>query len=380
MRLKNKRLIAIFVLVALAALVTSCLPGSFRSPGLLAVAPTLTPLRGELVAGEVGFVVTLAFAPDGRLFYGEQSGAVFVRDPSTALRAGLAAGATRKLVQLDVAQGAESGLLGLAVAPDFDQSRHFYLYYNVPDAGGDPIMGRIVRYTEVAGVATAETTIVDNLPARPDQLYHFGGALSFGPDGKLYLIFGDTNRPAEARDPQLPAGSILRYNPDGTIPADNPFPGSPVYAYGIRNGFGLAWHPETGLLYETENGESCDDELNLIVPGGDYGWGVHAYNECPYPDDSGTPPLYQWNPVVAPAGMTFYTGDRLSEFEGELLLCGFNNQQLFHVSLSHDGRRVENIAAVKVPGMDNVCRVNVVQGPDGWLYTTTDSAIYRIGR
>lgn len=78
---------------------------------------------------------------------------------------------------------------------------------------------------------------------------------------------------------------------DGTIPADNPFPGSPVYAYGLRNGFGLAWHPQTGLLYQSENGANCDDELNLIERGRDYGWGVYAYDDCPYPDDHGAPPF-----------------------------------------------------------------------------------------
>lgn len=329
-------------------------------------------MRGEVVASDVGFVVALAFAPDGRLFYGQQSGAVFVRD--------LATGDVRKVVQLDVAHGTESGLLGLAIDPNFAQNQHFYLYYTVPDANGDPVMGRILRYTEVAGTATARTIIVEDLPARPDQLYHFGGGLSFGPDGKLYLIFGDTNRPAEARDPHLPAGSILRYNRDGTIPADNPFPGSPVYAYGIRNGFGLAWHPQTGLLYQSENGASCDDELNLIESGGNYGWGAYRYDECPYPDDKGTPPLYQWRSVIAPAALSFYTGEELSEFQGDLLLCAFNKQELLQLRLSQDGRRVENITAVKVPGMDSLCRVAVVQGPDGWLYTTTDSAIYRIRR
>lgn len=97
--------------------------------------------------------------------------------------------------------------------------------------------------------------------------------LAVGPDAKLYLIFGDRNLPDAARDPAQLPGTVLRYNLDGSVPADNPFPDSPIYAYGIRNGFGLTWHPTLDLLYETENGVGCDDELNLILPGVDYGWG-----------------------------------------------------------------------------------------------------------
>lgn len=358
----------IFLTLFWIALLTAC---ASAAPS---VTPTPGPLRGEVVEAEAGFVVALDFAPDGRLFYARRDGKVFVK------AAGDSNSPAQELLQLNVAHGTESGLLGLALAPDFEQSHHLYLYHTVPDENGDPIAGRIVRYTEADARLTAETTIVDDLPARPDQLYHFGGALNFGPDGKLYLIFGDTNRPEAARDPNLPPGSILRYNVDGTIPGDNPFPGSPVYAYGIRNGFGLAWHPQSGLLYEVENGESCDDELNLIMAGADYGWGVYAYNECPYPDDQGTPPLYEWNPVVAPAGMTFYTGERLPEFKGDLLVCGFNIRTLFHITLAENGRSVSDVDPVEIPGMEVACRVGVVQGPDGWLYTTTDAAIYRIGR
>jgi glucose/arabinose dehydrogenase len=183
----------------------------------------------------------------------------------------------------------ESGLLGLAVSPTFADDHTFYVSYTAPTADTAPTASRLARYTLTDGIASEETILLD-LPARPDQQYHFGGALTFGPDGKLYLIFGDTNPPDEARNPQTPYGAVLRLNPEGGVPDDNPFPGSYVYAYGIRNGFGLAWQPETGVLYETENGASCDDELNRIERGQDYGWGLHPYATCPYPDDATPPP------------------------------------------------------------------------------------------
>ncbi len=274
----------------------------------------------------------------------------------------------------------ENGLLGLALAPDFEVSHHFYVYYNVPNGAKEPIKSRIVRYTEKDNHAGEETIIVDDLPATPEQRYHFGGGLTFGPDGKLYLIFGDRNMPEAARDPAQLPGSVLRYNPDGTIPADNPFPDSPVYAYGIRNGFGLAFHPQSGLLYESENGASCDDELNLILPGEDYGWGVHAYDACPYPDDTGQAPLHQWSQVVAPADLIFYTGDLMPEFKGDLLVCGHNESKIIHVRLTGNGRAVREINSIEIADQYELCRVSLTQGPDGWIYTATADRILRIGR
>jgi glucose/arabinose dehydrogenase len=347
-----------------------------RAP-LPTASATSQPLRAELVQDETGFVVALVFAPDGRLFYAQQDGRVF----SLALSSGRQpVGPPQELLSLEVAQGTENGLLGLALSPYFDETNHFYVYYSVPDAQGKPIMGRIARYKAGEEQATEERVIVSDLPARPDQLHHFGGGLSFGPDGKIYLIFGDTNRPDAARDPKQPAGSVLRYNPDGTIPDDNPFPGSPVYAYGIRNGFGLAWNQDNGLLYETENGTQCDDELNLIVAGADYGWGVHPYDTCPYPDDTGTPPIFQWPRVIAPAGILYYSGEVMPELSGDLVLCAHNEMKLWHLNLSEDGRALRRASTLSVPGMDYACRVALAQGPDGWIYTSLEGRIYRIGR
>jgi glucose/arabinose dehydrogenase len=339
--------------------------------------PTPGPLQAELVIEDTGFVIALAFAADGRLFYAQQDGKLF----SQVLNGrSLPVASAPELLSLDVAQGTESGLLGLALSPHFEEDNLLYVYYSVPGAQHKPIMGRISRFVVSQQGVSPESIIVSDLPARPDQLYHFGGALSFGPDGRLYLIFGDTNRTDTARDPYQLPGSILRYNADGTIPDDNPFPGSPVYAYGIRNGFGLAWNEDAGLLYETENGTQCDDELNLIEAGGDYGWGVHPYDTCPYPDDTGIAPLFQWPRVIAPANVIYYTGQAMPELQGDLILCGHNEMKLWHLSLSDDGRSLRRAVKLNVPGMDYACRVALAQGPEGWIYSALDGQIYRIGR
>lgn len=333
----------------------------------------LAPLRTEAVVENTEWIVDLDFAPDGRLFYTTQAGQIYVLNPADSTPPAL-------ILTLDVARAtsAESGLLGLALSPTFAADHHLFVYATAPNAQNAPLASRLTRYTLQNGQATEKTVLLD-LPARPDQLYHFGGALTFGPDGKLYLIFGDTNLPDQARNPQSPHGAILRLNPNGTRPEDNPFPGSFVYAYGIRNGFGLAWHPENGTLYETENGASCDDELNRIVRGQDYGWGLHPYDACPYPDDA-TPPLYEWTPVAAPTNLLFYQGTQIPEWQGKLLICGFNRRELYLAQLSLDGRRVETMTVASLPGVELPCRVALAEGPDGWVYVAIETGIYRIGR
>ncbi len=343
-----------------------------------AVGPTISPdapLRSELILDDVGLVTAMEFAPDSRLFFTEKDGGVFTLDMTVG-----ADPIKKRILKLAVAEGTEAGLLGLALAPDFGDSHHFYLYYNLPNADQEPIGSRVVRYTVQDDRAVEETVIIADLPASPDQFFHFGGGLTFGPDGKLYLIFGDRNMPLAAQDPAQLPGSILRYNPDGTIPADNPFPNSPVYAYGIRNGFGLVFHPQSGRLYESENGASCDDELNLISPGANYGWGVYPYDTCPYPDDAGKKPVHQWARVVAPTDLIFYTGDIMPEFKGDLLVCAHNESKIFHVRLTENGRSVRGVSSIDISGQNELCRVTLTEGPDGWIYTATARFIHRIGR
>lgn len=335
---------------------------------------TPLPIRVETVQRvTTGLVVAMEFAEDGRLFYAEKQGGLFIKNVDVPNSS------PQQIMQLDVAEGNENGLLGLTLDPNFAENNFFYVYFNVPNENKEPIGSRVVRYTFQDSAATHETILVD-LPASPEQGFHFGGGLEIGPDGKLYLIFGDRNMPDAARDADQLPGSVLRYNLDGSIPDDNPFPNSPVYAYGIRNGFGLTWHPTLDLLYETENGVGCDDELNLILPGANYGWGVHGYTDCPYPDDTGNPPIYQWEQVVAPVGMTFYTGELMPELQGDLLVCGFNLQQIFQMEVEGNGRSIQSVTPFTIPDVTNLCRVAITQGPDGWLYTATNASILRIGR
>ena len=346
------------------------------------------PLGYEVVVeGTEGLVVALAFGGDGRLFFATREGGVYTYSISMM---GMGEGDVQQLLQLEVARkGFEDGLLGLALAPDFGESGRFFIYYIVPNEAGEPDHGRVVRYRFDAEqmAAVEETVILPDLPVMDDpnpeigyQLHHFGGGLRVGPDGKLYFVIGDTNNLALAQEREPLPGSVLRYELDGSVPADNPWPESPVYAYGFRNGFALAWHPETGALYEVDNGSDCDDELNLVRPGGNYGWGVHEWNACPYPDDVGEAPLYEWTPPIAPAGLLFYTGGVIPEWQGKLLVCAHSLNEIRVLTLDGVGERVLEEEAAVVDGRSTFCQADVAQGPDGWVYTASEGKIWRIGR
>ena len=351
---------------------------------LFAQGATSTPvpeqLRVEVVQRGAGFPLSLEIAPDGRLFYvSREQGAIMVnhleRDdegqfmPSQVVLDGL---------PTPIGQG--DGVLSMTLDPDFSDNHYFYVYYTEIDEDGVTQRVPIVRYTEVDGVAEEETLIVSDLPTRPTQRFHFGGALSFGPDGKLYLMYGDMDDADNATNLDVAGGSILRFNPDGTIPEDNPFPDSPIYSYGHRNGFGLAWHPDTGVLYESENGMFCDDELNRIEIGQDYGWGSVKADTCPYPDSQGVAPLWEWNPSIAPTGMIFYTGDVLPELSDHLLMCTFNTGVIYRIELRDDGERVTDATGLQLGDLGPYCQLDLAQGADGSIYTATTNFILRIGR
>jgi Glucose / Sorbosone dehydrogenase len=225
----------------------------------------------------------LNFAPDGRLFFVEvNAGRIRVANGMELQ--------SEPMATLAVQQAAESGLLGLALDPEFSKNHFVYAYYSEGDRS-DPSRGirnRVVRFTERDGIAGEMTPILDNLPVSSTgaEDAHQGGALLFGPDGRLYVSVGETGNPAASQDLASLAGKILRVNADGSIPPDNPFPGSPVFAFGFRNPWGMVFHPKTGALFATENGNKAHDEINLVTAGGNYGWPkVDGINDDPKYED-----------------------------------------------------------------------------------------------
>jgi aldose sugar dehydrogenase len=202
---------------------------------------------------------------------------------------------------------------------------------------------------------------------------HDGGRVKFGPDGKLYWTTGDAQNGALAQDVDSLNGKILRYNPDGSIPGDNPFPNSPVYSFGHRNPQGLAWQPGSGRLYATEHGPSgspscCRDEVNLIEPGNNYGWPLITGDET---RPGLVPPIIQSGNTVtwAPTGATFVTQ---GPWAGSMLFGGLRGTALYRLVLDpQDPRKVTSLERL-LAGQFGRLR-DVVEGPDGTIYFTTSN-------
>jgi glucose/arabinose dehydrogenase len=271
---------------------------------------------------------------------------------------------------ITVAAVGEGGLLGIALDPQFSQNGFIYLYYTYYE--GSALRNRVVRCREQGGHLVEPQTLIEGIPGGGN---HDGGRIAFGPDGKLYIGTGEGGQRDLAQQLDSLGGKILRINPDGSIPADNPFPGSPVYSYGHRNVQGLAW-TASGLMLATEHGPSGEngwyahDELNIIQPGKNYGWPVVI-------DSPGDPrfvdPLIQsGNDTWAPSGLTFYNGDLLSAWKGSLFFAGLRGQALYRVVLG--GPAGDQVVAQEELFKGKYGRLRVVaQGSDGSLYFATNN-------
>ena len=211
---------------------------------------------------------------------------------------------------------------------------------------------------------------------------HFGGRLVFSPDGKLFILSGERQRFEPAQDLSSTLGKIVRINPDGSIPDDNPFKNEPnarpdIYTYGNRNPLGGAIHPATGKLWINEMGPKGGDEVNVIEPGKNYGWPLVAearhYNDAQIPShdtmpDKVTPPHVVWNPVISPSGMIFYDGSLFPAWKGNALIGGFSSRAL--IVVKGDGKQAE-----EAERLDMKMRIrDVIQGLDGSVLVLSDGA------
>jgi glucose/arabinose dehydrogenase len=347
--------------------------------------PTPTPLprvadTGEVVeprsqpyVNGVSMPVGLTFAPDGRLFFSEAfNGALRVAERVD----GQARLLPRAFAQLETAKGPEAGMLGVALHPEFEQNHWVYLYYTESDPNRQnrvPLRNRVVRFTERDNVGTDMTVILDDL-AVSRRGVHNGGILRFGPDGKLYVTVGNAEEKANSQDPTKLNGKVLRLNADGSIPSDNPTPGSAVYALGFRNPFGMTIEPGTGQIWITENSGDNNDEVNALEPGGNYGFPTYeGFGDDPRYKD---PVWSSGTRTIGPTGLVFYTGDQLPQFRGDLFFCAMNTGELTRLRLGGaDRKTVEAGEAV----LTN-CHLDVINGPDGALYYSTVNQIFRLGR
>ncbi len=318
----------------------------------------------ETVATGLEVPWAIDFAPDGRIFVTERGGRIREIEEGRLN--------PKSWARLDVVQHGDGGLQGLAISPDFAQNGHVFVAGTFLTTEGQAV-NRIYRLTDRQGRGRDLTLIVDQIPS-PDV--HRGGALAFGPDGMLYFTVGDVRRLDAVQDLKSPVGKILRYRPDGSIPSDNPFPNSPVYALGVRNPQGIDWHPETGTLFETEHGPSDfpgergqqdQDELNAILPRKNYGWPLASGLDD---DKRFITPLTIWTPAIAPAGLAV-CDVKGSPWYGQIFVGGMRGQQLRRINVERASSTRTGWRVVEEEALfhNQLGRIRAVaMGPDGYLY------------
>lgn len=320
-------------------------------------------LKVEVLADSLNVPWDLEVDSEGFLWIAEQEGKVS--------RINLQTGEQRYLLQIpEVWKVRTSGLLGMVSHPDFSKNPFLYLNYTVKN--DSLIRSKLVRYT-YKGDTLIEPKVLMEIEGGTS---HNGSRLAFGPDGKLYWATGDKHDYTYAQNREKLNGKILRLNPDGSIPADNPDPTSAVWAWGFRNMQGLAFS-SSGLLYTSEHGDAIEDEVNLIQKSGNYGWpAIEGKQDLPAELEFAAAnqtiePIRSWTPVIAPAGMTYYGSEAIPEWKNTLLLTTLKGKSLRILFLSADG---QSIPSEEILFENRYGRLrDVAVGPDGAIYLSTSN-------
>lgn len=268
-----------------------------------------------------------------------------------------------------VAKSGEQGLLGLAVDPDWPNEDWVYLYYT----NRTPLQNRIIRIRK-RGNGSLQKQRLLSISAAGN---HNGGPIHFGPDGMLYGVTGDAGSPSRSQDPNNPSGKVLRMTRTGDVPAGNPFSGSRAFSIGHRNSFGFAFDNKTGRVWQTENGPECNDEVNLIREGKNYGWGPAS--SCPNTNQSGPSPVaprLTFNPVIVPTGAAFCDNCGLgAKTEDTLLLGAHGDGWIRRLTLTTNRQGVvsQSFLYQNASGL-----LAVEAAPDGKIYFSDENGIYRL--
>ncbi len=327
-----------------------------REKGRAMQNPNDFPFEIQNVAENLTVPWALDISPEGRLFITERIGTV-----RTIVNGELAPQPLYTFSPPFVS-AVEGGLMGIALDPDFSQNHYFYVVYTYKE--GDQYYNRVVRLIEQNNKAHLDRVLLDKIPG---GLIHNGGRLKFGPDQKLYITTGDAGIPGLAQDPVSLAGKILRINRDGSIPEDNPFPGSPVYSLGHRNPQGLAWNPK-GILYASEHGASAHDEINIIIPGGNYGWPLAQGDEDSSEIQVQKPLIQSGDETWAPSGISYINQ---GPWKGKLVAAALRGLRLLAFQLNQNGTEIRGLESW-LRGEYGRLR-DVFQAEDGSIYLLTSN-------
>ncbi|HET6862976.1 MAG TPA: PQQ-dependent sugar dehydrogenase [Pyrinomonadaceae bacterium] len=357
------RKITAFVLTSLLIVTLACDRTPSGETAIADSAPTSATFNIETVITGLQVPWSIVWAPDGRMFFTERIGRVRVFE-NGKLRP------EPVFTVPDVDPTGESGLMSIALHPQFNTNHYVYLSYAYSQTG---VLVRVVRYKESPEGFIEPKVIIENIPAAQ---YHAGCRVRFGPDGKLYITTGDGTKRELAQQLNSLAGKTLRLNDDGTVPDDNPFVGRQdarpeIWSYGHRNSQGMDWQPGSNLMFQTEHGPSGfdgpegGDEVNIVEKGKNYGWPIIHHKESKAGLES---PLLEYTPACAPASGMFYRGTVFPQFKGNFFFGCLHGAALMRVELN--GRSVVKQESI----VKNYGRIrDVAEGPDGFLYFSTSN-------
>ena len=346
-----KEILAVFVLIATLSVV------SITATAFAQEYPELG-VKVDTIADNLRIPWSIDWAPDGTIFFTEREGDLrVIRDGKLQ---------EKPLLSLRVG-GVEGGLLGIAVDPNYSENHYIYLYYTYNEL--ITTSNKVVRYQVVGKEIIEDKILVDGIPGGP---FHDGGRIQFGPDGKLYITTGDAGNTGLSQDLNSVAGKILRINPDGTVPDDNPWENSRVYSYGHRNPQGIDWD-KSGNLVATEHGPSglrvAHDEINLIIPGVNYGWPDIIGNESK--GDLQSPILHSGDDTWAPSGAEFYDGGKIPQWNDKYFVATLRGSHLHMIDFDLENN---NVVSHKKLFENEFGRLrDVATGPDGFLYILTSN-------
>ncbi len=361
---------------------------AFKGQTRIGGVKTTTPYESSIITNDLKAPWGIASLPDGRLLITETSGTMRIMNPVN----GILTEAITGIPSVD--DRGQGGLLGLAIAPDFSTSRMVYWVFSEKVANGThTAVGKGKLANDEKTIENAQV-IYRALPTY-DGILHYGGRIVFDSNGNLFVSTGERSdketRP-QAQDLKSALGKILHITPNGEAVVGNPFEGkadalSEIYSYGHRNPQGLAIHPETGELWNSEFGPMGGDEINLIKAGLNYGWPVITYGLEYSEDPIGNPPIqikegmeqpvYYWDPVLSPSGMTFYIGSKIPEWKNNIFIGGLSSTHIARIVIKEN----------KVVGEERLLEEerqrfrDITQGKDGALYAITQAGrLYKIDK
>ena len=312
----------------------------------------------------------MAFLPDSRLLVTERAGQLRILDTDSTLSEPV------KGVP-DVFNTGQGGLLDVALDPDFENNQWVYLSFSEP--GEDSTASTALGRGKWGEDQIKDFTVIFRQEPKVNGPNHFGGRIVFAPDGKLFLTLGERFKFDPAQDLSNHLGTLVRINPDGSVPSDNPFVGQEdakdeIWSYGHRNTQSAAIDPATDKLWIVEMGPMGGDELNQPTAGTNYGWPVVSWGDNYDGEDIPNPPTHpefadaviHWTPTISPSGMVFYTGNMFPEWQNTALIGGLTASGIVRVRI--DGEQAEEVERIPLSARIR----DIEQASDGSLFVLTD--------